>query len=127
MVDYDIYGFGVVSSWVITDTSTWMRDGAMMNDMNKDYMQGGLFMNGWTHEACQSISEGAACTWNIKWTLRPSKTLHTLTCGGEAMIHQEHIHHSVELHLNMHTNNNMNIPILLCRVMSWVISATSLL
>jgi len=55
---------------------------------------------------------------NIKQTPRPSKTLHALSCRGEAMIQQEHIHHSTTMWLDMDTTSNMNILALLCQVMS---------
>jgi len=72
-------------------------------------------MNTWSIPITSKVE---TCTRNIKRTPRPSKTLHTLPCGGEAMIHEEHIHHSIALRLDMDTTTSMNIPSMSCRVIS---------
>jgi len=97
------------------------------NEINKEHMQGDLFTNGQTHGACLVQTKERHAHSNIKRTQRPLNASHISPCGSESMIHQENIHHSAALQPNMHTTSNMNIPSLSCRVMSWVISATSLL
>jgi len=64
-------------------------------------------MNTWS---MPSNSKGDTCTCNTKRTPRLSNNLHTLSCGGEAMIHQEHTNHSATLQLDMDTTISMNIP-----------------
>jgi len=64
-------------------------------------------MNTWS---MPSTSKGDTCTCNTKRTPRLSNNLHTLSCGGEAMIHQEHTNHSATLQLDMDTTISMNIP-----------------
>lgn len=108
---------------------------------NKKCMRGYYFTKKRTRNACKEIcsqiddhmkhvkvqAKEEHAHGNIDQTPRPSKTSHTLPCIDEAMIHQEHIHHSTSLQLNMDITSSMNILVVSCQFVSWVILATSLL
>jgi len=112
----------------IKDTGTWMRHDTTMNKMNKEHIRGDYFANGKKRNAYEDIcsrtdehmkhakvqaKERRAHATSSKH--QDHRKIHTL-CHAEvkAMIHQEHIHHSVALQLNMHTSNNINTPALSC-------------